>query len=130
MNILYQVGKIKSILQPNHLSLVRRQNLKTLTNSYISKPAQLSFLPIKPSILFNKENNNLQQETFCRGFYSFKLSNRLHRNTRTTRPKKTNDHSHPLNYEQAQFAEKIGVTKSWNSWNTCKSILHILFFIK
>lgn len=38
---------------------------------------------------------------------------------RATRPKKTNDESTVLNYEQSQFAEKIGLTKSWNSWNTC-----------
>lgn len=75
------------------------------------------------SILFN--NNYLLSEanshltlTFNRQIYTFRLSNKLIRNKRATRPKRTNDNSLILNYEQAQFAENIGVTKSWNSWNT------------
>lgn len=66
---------------------------------------------LKPSILFTPS---------VRTNYTFNLNNKLVRYRRATRPKKTNDHSLMLNYEQTQFAEKIGVTKSWNSWNTCK----------
>jgi len=58
-------------------------------------------------------------ETSVRTAYTFYISDKLIRYRRATRPKKTNDNSVQLNYEQAQFAEKIGVTKSWNSWNTC-----------
>jgi len=50
--------------------------------------------------------------------YTFRLSNKIVRNTHATRPRKTNNNSTELTYEQAQFAEKIGLTKSWNSWNT------------
>lgn len=55
-----------------------------------------------------------------RSMYTFRLSNRIVRNTHATRPRKTKNNSVELTYEQSQFAEKIGVTKSWNSWNTCK----------
>lgn len=60
--------------------------------------------------------------TLNRFYYTFRLSNKLVKNKRTTRPKKTTTNSFPLNYEQAQFAEKIGLTKSWNSWNTSNLI--------
>lgn len=73
----------------------------------------------KTSLLFNP--------SFNRFMYTFRLSNKLVRNKRTTRPKKTTNESYPLNYEQAQFAEKIGVTKSWNSWNTCEFWGHFSF---
>lgn len=69
------------------------------------------------SILINTNNSLLINN---RSIYTFRLSNKLVKNKRTTRPKKTTNNSFPLNYEQSQFAEKIGVTKSWNSWNTCK----------
>jgi len=71
------------------------------------------------SILINTNNSLLINN---RSIYTFRLSNKLVKNKRTTRPKKTTNNSFPLNYEQSQFAEKIGVTKSWNSWNTSNLI--------
>ena len=80
------------------------------------------------SILFPKQtasNDRIMMshwdpmEASVRTAYTFNISDKLIRYRRATRPKKTNDNSVQLNYEQAQFAEKIGVTKSWNSWNTC-----------
>jgi hypothetical protein len=69
--------------------------------------------------LFNNyNNNNLFEQN--RTAYTFTLSQKVVRYRRATRPKKTNDNSLNLDYEQSQFAEKIGVTKSWNTWNTCK----------
>lgn len=53
-----------------------------------------------------------------RTLYTFNLKGNTIRYHRSTRPKKTANESLSLTYEQAQFAEKIGVTKSWNSWNT------------
>jgi small subunit ribosomal protein S24 len=53
-----------------------------------------------------------------RSLYTFNLKGNSIRYRRSTRPKKTSNESLSLTYEQAQFVEKIGVTKSWNSWNT------------
>ena len=59
--------------------------------------------------------------TATRSAYTFNSLNPSKvRYRRVTRPRKSSIESILLNYEQAQFAEKIGVTKSWNSWNTCK----------
>lgn len=95
----------------------------------ISKiPSSLLFRPkieitlLKQPILINNS---------IRTNYTFNLNNKLVKYRRATRPKKTTDHSISLNYEQTQFAEKIGVTKSWNSWNTCKHyILRHIYFQK
>ena len=54
-----------------------------------------------------------------RTYYIYSLGNKSVRYRRTTRPKKTSDDSIPLSYEHAQFAEHLGVTKSWNTWNSC-----------
>lgn len=62
-----------------------------------------------------------------RSHYTFNLNNKLVKYRRSTRPKKTNDESVQLTYEQAQFAEHIGVTKTWNSWNTCKRAFFFFF---
>ena len=57
----------------------------------------------------------------ARSLYTFRFqNNRLHKYKRATRPKLSGDNSIKLTYEQAQFAEDLGVTKSWNIWNTCK----------
>lgn len=40
------------------------------------------------------------------------------KNIRAGVPKATINRDKPLTYEQAQAPYKIGVTKSWNSWNT------------
>ena len=96
-----------------------------INNTLLSSCYSSSILLNKSTnlLLFNNNNNN--NTVFNRFIYTFRLSNKLVRNKRTTRPKKTTNNSFPLNYEQAQFAEKIGVTKSWNSWNTCKFIFII-----
>lgn len=74
------------------------------------------------SLIFKNENMNDSLTggiTFTkRPMYTFRLSNRIVRNTHATRPRKTNNNSVELTYEQSQFIEKLGITKSWNSWNT------------
>ena len=56
-----------------------------------------------------------------RGLYTFRFpNNKLHKYKRATRPKLSGDNSIKLTYEQTQFAEDLGVTKSWNNWNTCE----------
>lgn len=80
---------------------------------------------IRPSssILFTTTNNNnsaLVAHIDKRTHYTFNFPNNTIRYRRATRPRKSLNNSILLNYEQAQFAENIGVTKSWNSWNTCK----------
>ena len=58
-----------------------------------------------------------------RSLYSFRFpNNKLHKYKRATRPKLSGDNSIKLTYEQTQFAEELGVTKSWNNWNTCKQL--------
>ena len=103
-------------------SLIRLNSLGLF--SCLSKsPAALTSPAVLSSngfILDSNKTSLLFNTTFNRFIYTFRLSNKLIRNKRTTRPKRTTNNSLPLNYEQAQFAEKIGLTKSWNSWNTCK----------
>lgn len=78
------------------------------------------------SILFttqtttNNNNSALVAHIDKRTHYTFNFPNNTIRYRRATRPRKSLNNSILLNYEQAQFAENIGVTKSWNSWNTCK----------
>ncbi len=106
----------------------------TLSNYFTARSFSSTFTNSK-SLLFINNNNNATKSrsdlslTFNRHIYTFRLTNKLTRNKRTTRPKRTNDSTLPLNYEQAQFAEKIGVNKSWNSWNTCKYFFDCLFLI-
>lgn len=58
-------------------------------------------------------------ESSARSLYTFRFpNNRLHKYKRATRPKLSGDNSIKLTYEQTQFAEDLGVTKSWNTWNT------------
>ena len=69
------------------------------------------------SLLFNKRLPTFKILT--NSLYSYQVSERALKNTRVTRPKVSKNLSIPLTYEQTQFVENIGVTKSWNSWNTC-----------
>ncbi|ESO00084.1 hypothetical protein HELRODRAFT_83596 [Helobdella robusta] len=48
----------------------------------------------------------------------FSTTTVLNKNVRTACKKVTPNRSQPLNYEQAQKPSLIGLTKSWNSWNT------------
>lgn len=75
---------------------------------------------LKNSLLFSfeKKSDSNFLSLIKRQMYTFRLSNRIVRNTHATRPKKTNNNSVELTYEQSQFIEKLGITKSWNSWNT------------
>ena len=93
---------VLSTTSANHKPLLSSSNIN------IQSPSSIKKEPAAPSI------------TQSRSHYTFNLSKRPIRYKRATRPKKTNDLLQ-LNYEQAQFAEKIGVTKSWNAWNTCKT---------
>lgn len=88
--------------------LTRNTNASPITTATTATP------------LFSKqtENHLLNQLNPKRLMYTFRLSNKLVRNTHATRPRKTKNNSVELTYEQSQFAEKLGVTKSWNSWNT------------
>lgn len=80
----------------------------------------------KPSILF--QDSQLQQ-TIYRTHYTFQFPRNVIRYRRVTRPKKSNKDDILLNYEQTQFIENLGVTKSWNSWNTCTFYLFIIIII-
>lgn len=109
---------------PAYLSVCQRQFSTLLTkNSLIHAPIDTSnnnenndnSAATTNDLLLNTYNYNL---THKRLMYTFRLSNKIVRNTHATRPRKTNNNSTELTYEQAQFAEKIGLTKSWNSWNT------------
>lgn len=110
---------------PAYLSVCQRQFSTLLTkNSLIHAPTidtsnnkNNDNAATTNDLLLNTYNYNL---THKRLMYTFRLSNKIVRNTHATRPRKTNNNSTELTYEQAQFAEKIGLTKSWNSWNTCK----------
>lgn len=95
-------------------SVANHKPLLSSSNISIQSPSSIKKEPAAPSI------------TQSRSHYTFNLSKRPIRYRRATRPKKTNDLIQ-LNYEQAQFAEKIGVTKSWNTWNTCKSAIRPLY---
>lgn len=95
-------------------------------SSRMSLPSRsFSALATKPSLTL-VDNKTTTKTTAAadlfsltkRHMYTFRLSNKIVRNKHATRPKKTNNNSVELTYEQAQFAEKIGVSKSWNSWNT------------
>ena len=112
MSLLFKTSRNSSIVTTlsNLLSLTARPYSSTFANS--------------KSLLFNNQTTNRSDLSllFNRHIYTFRLTNKLTRNKRSTRPKRTNDSTLPLNYEQAQFAEKLGVNKSWNSWNTCKQM--------
>lgn len=89
-----------------------------------SKAVNRSVLPFSSSFLVNNKpavicRHQQQQQQQQRSHYTFSFQNNYIRYRRATRPRKSNNNSILLNYEQAQFAEKLGVTKSWNSWNTC-----------
>jgi hypothetical protein len=43
-----------------------------------------------------------------------------HKNIRAGQIKGSISRNIPVTYEQAQYPHQIGVTKSWNSWNTCE----------
>jgi hypothetical protein len=85
------------------------------SRSFSFQSKSLSGFLIIDNIFFNQQN---------RSNYTFSLNNRqqLIRYRRATRPKKTNDDSLMLTYEQSQFAENLGITKSWTTWNTCNLI--------
>ena len=76
------------------------------------------------SLLSLKKSSEQIFKIFSNSLYTFQLSDKAFKNTRVTRPKVSKNLSIPLTYEQTQFVENIGVTKSWNSWNTCK-----IFFV-
>lgn len=78
-----------------------------------------SIATTKKSILFNQQQQQREKiNDSRRDLYTFSFYNNTIRYRRATRPRRTNNNSILLNYEQAQFADKIGVTKTWNSWNT------------
>ncbi|XP_064601558.1 small ribosomal subunit protein uS3m-like [Liolophura sinensis] len=58
----------------------------------------------------------------CAGIREFSTTGVLMKNRRAGQPKTTINKTLPMTYEQSQPPYKIGVTKSWNSWNT--STLH------
>ena len=49
----------------------------------------------------------------------FTLSSCMYKNRSTAVKKVTPNRSQPLTYEEAQKPEMIGVSKAWNSWNSC-----------
>lgn len=125
MSLLLKVGRNTSFHAPSYLNVCSRKI------SVLNKPIELHdrsalkgfslFTPNKKSLLFNDSGTKTTNDLLTlnkRLMYTFRLSNRIVRNTHATRPRKTNNNSVELTYEQAQFAENLGVTKSWNSWNT------------
>lgn len=92
--------------------------LKLLLNNGVTYLQSNNVRSTTSSILFQKALTSVNR-TSTSTFYSFQVTPRAVKNTQATRPKVSKDRSIALNYEQSQFAHKIGVTKSWNSWNTC-----------
>ena len=107
---------------------INRQFSGAATCFYAATAAAATTRP-SSSILFTTTNNNnsaVVAHIDKRTHYTFNFPNNTIRYRRATRPRKSLNNSILLNYEQAQFAENIGVTKSWNSWNTCKLDMIIL----
>ncbi len=85
-------------------------------------------------VIYTKRDNNVRSllvsqsstalKIFTNSLYTFQIQDKAYKNSRVTRPKVSKNRSIPLTYEQTQFVETIGVTKSWNSWNTCKKFLN------
>ena len=108
-------------LKLNSCALVHPKVAITRHCPFICRSFQTLFVA-RPSILYQK--NQLQQTTLPtittnRTHFTFNFPKNVIRYRRSTRPKKSNKDDILLNYEQAQFIENLGVTKSWNSWNTC-----------
>jgi hypothetical protein len=113
--------------------------MNTLLKSNLNRSSLVEGFKIFNSVLFSTHQKSLNLTSssqnqhavinlnLVRNHYTFNIKGNI-RYRRATRPKKTSNESIALTYEQAQFAEKIGVTKSWNSWNTCK--LNILYETK
>lgn len=100
--------------------------MNTLLKLNSTRSSLLEGFKIFNSVLFSTHQKSLNLTpqiapnlNTVRTHYTFNIKGNI-RYRRATRPKKTSTETIPLTYEQAQFAEKIGVTKSWNSWNTCK----------
>ena len=70
------------------------------------------------SLINQPSNGILAEQQSKRSHFTFSFPKTTTKYIRATRPKKSNDDSLPLTYEQSQFAHKLGVTKSWNTWNT------------
>lgn len=109
MNLLLRASQTTGLISSNCRQISTLNRASILNNT-------------PKSLIFKNENMN---DSLTGGFtltkrpmYTFRLSNRIVRNTHATRPRKTNNNSVELTYEQSQFIEKLGITKSWNSWNT------------
>lgn len=126
MNFLLKLVSRNATTMPsrNFTALTLKPSLALVDTNYnknINSPADSKPSNDSTSLLFTK-NSAASSDLFSltkRHMYTFRLSNKIVRNKHATRPKKTNNNSVELTYEQAQFAEKIGLSKSWNSWNTC-----------
>lgn len=86
-------------------------------NNYL-KLSSLLFNNNSTKSLLSLSSNKPVLKILTNSLYSFQISEKAHKNTRVSRPKVSKNLSIPLTYEQSQFVDKIGVTKSWNSWNT------------
>ncbi len=121
MSILFKMARVTT----NSLQMMPGvRQISTLLTKKNTNPTALTATTNTPttawSLFFNEKNCQLSNQLNPkRLMYTFRLSNKLVRNTHATRPRKTKNNSVELTYEQAQFAENLGVTKSWNSWNTC-----------
>ena len=100
--------------------------MNTLLKLNPSRGSLLEGFKIFNSVIFSTQQKSLNlippieiNLNAVRTHYTFNIKGGI-RYQRATRPKKTSNESIPLTYEQSQFAYKIGVTKSWNSLNTCK----------
>jgi hypothetical protein len=112
MNYLFKLRSllkpIKTTTQLKATPLISDQKYLSLFNCKTEQQPLLSL------------NNQINKGQSIRSLYDFRVSS-VQRvgNRRSTRPKRKNQATTPLTYEQSQFMENIGVTKSWNCWNTC-----------
>ncbi|KAK3586111.1 hypothetical protein CHS0354_033234 [Potamilus streckersoni] len=75
---------------------------------------QKAFQPVKfQSLLLHNIRRNFGTSTICRG-----LNGVPNKNLRAGKQKISINKDKPLTYEQTQPPNLIGVTKSWNSWNS------------
>ena len=128
MNALFKLNqntyKNASFILESYKSIL----FKTSINSVSTQPLFFNNKSTEENQKLLLNSNKLcVSSQFERNLYTFTLGNKLSRYRRATRPKKTSNNSVNLNYEQAQFAEKLGLTKSWNIWNTCEFIFKIDF---
>ena len=129
----YSVGPCEGAYQPQLLWSTRLGNC--LRNKSLSISCVICFclyifwvlLQISVSIFFFQTLSRLSLTPFHPALNRPGICTTAvcHKNIRSGVPKITQNRSKPLTYEEAQPPYRIGVRKSWNSWNTCEWIIFI-----